>query len=61
MRAMWLREFGAPEVPIPSDAPDPVAGPNQVVIDIEYANITFVETQFRATGAGPFGASAKLP
>lgn len=61
MRAVWLREFGAPEVLTPGEAPDPVAGPGQVVIDVEYANITFIETQFRATGAGPFGAKAKLP
>jgi NADPH2:quinone reductase len=61
MRAVWLREFGAPEVLTPGEAPDPVAGPGQVVIDVEYANITFVETQFRATGAGPFGARATLP
>jgi NADPH2:quinone reductase len=61
MRAVWLREFGAPEVLTPGEAPDPVAGPGQVAIDVEYANITFIETQFRATGVGPFGASTKLP
>ncbi|MFD0747511.1 zinc-binding dehydrogenase [Phytohabitans flavus] len=36
------------------DAPDPVPGPGQVLIDVAYANITFIETQFRATGNGPF-------
>lgn len=61
MRAVWLHEFGAPEVLTPGEAPDPIAGPGQVVIDVEYANITFIETQFRATGAGPFGSSATLP
>lgn len=59
MRAVWLHEFGAPEVLTTGEAPDPVAGPGQVVVDVEYANITFIETQFRATGAGPF--AAKLP
>jgi NADPH2:quinone reductase len=54
MRAVWLREFGGPEVLTIGEAPDPVAGPGQVVVDVEYANITFVETQFRASGKGPF-------
>ncbi|REE94821.1 zinc-binding dehydrogenase [Thermomonospora umbrina] len=54
MRAVWLREFGGPEVLVAGDAPDPAAGPGRVVVDVAFANITFVETQFRATGAGPF-------
>ncbi len=54
MRAVWLREFGGPEVLTIGEAPDPVAGPGQVVVDVEFANITFVETQFRASGNGPF-------
>jgi NADPH:quinone reductase-like Zn-dependent oxidoreductase len=59
MRAVWLREFGAPEVLRIGEAPDPVAGPGQVVVDVEFANITFIETQFRASGRGPF--AAELP
>lgn len=54
MRAVWLKEFGGPEVLVAADAPEPVAGPGQVVVDVEYANITFIETQFRASGRGPF-------
>jgi NADPH2:quinone reductase len=54
MRAVWLRGFGGPEVLEPGDAPDPAPGPGQALVDVEYANVTFVETQFRATGAGPF-------
>ena len=60
MRAVWLREFGGPEVLIPGEAPDPVAGPGRVVVDVEFANITFVETQFRATGNGPFAATLPM-
>lgn len=52
MRAVWLREFGGPEVLIAGDAPDPVAGPRQALIDVAFAIITFVETQVRASGAG---------
>ncbi len=55
---MWLSEFGGPEVLVAGDAPDPVPGPGQVLIDVEYANITFVETQLRAD-SGPF--SLELP
>lgn len=54
MRAVWLKEFGGPEVLVPGDAPDPVPGPGQVLIDVAYANITFVETQFRSGGPSPF-------
>jgi NADPH2:quinone reductase len=54
MRAVLLSEFGPPDVLVPTDAPEPVAGAGQVAIDVAFANITFVETQFRATGFGPF-------
>ena len=59
MRAVWLREFGEPEVLVAGEAPDPVAGPGQVLVEVAFANITFVETQFRAGGAAPF--RAELP
>ncbi|MCO1580828.1 zinc-binding dehydrogenase [Crossiella sp. SN42] len=54
MRAVWLREFGGPEVLALGEAPDPVPGEGQVLIEVAYANITFVETQFRAGGQSPF-------
>jgi NADPH2:quinone reductase len=38
---------------VAGEADEPVAGPGQVVIDVSYANVTFVETQVRA-GRGPF-------
>ncbi|MFJ8581538.1 zinc-binding dehydrogenase [Micromonospora sp. NPDC093277] len=60
MRAVWLREFGGPEVLVPGSAPDPVPGPGQVVIDVAHANLTFVETMFRSTGFGPFAGSPPL-
>ncbi|MEV4000850.1 zinc-binding dehydrogenase [Actinomadura sp. NPDC049753] len=52
MRAVWLREFGGPEVLVVGDAPDPVPGEGQVLVEVEFANITFVETQMRS-GTGP--------
>ncbi|MFI0411005.1 zinc-binding dehydrogenase [Actinomadura sp. 3N508] len=52
MRAVWLKEFGGPEVLVPGEAPDPVPGEGQVLVAVEFVNITFVETQMRA-GSGP--------
>jgi NADPH2:quinone reductase len=60
MRAVWLTEFGGPEVLVAGEAPDPAAGPGQALIEVAFANITFVETQFRATGNGPFKAEPPL-
>ena len=60
MRAVWLTEFGGPEVLVAREAPDPVLEPNQALIDVAFANITFIETQFRATGAGPFADSLPM-
>lgn len=60
MRAVWLREFGEPEVLALGEAPEPVVGPGQVMVDVEFVNITFVETQFRATGFGPFAATLPM-
>jgi NADPH:quinone reductase len=48
MRAVVLSAFGPPENLTVAEAPDPVAGPGQVVVDVHIANITFVETQVRA-------------
>jgi NADPH2:quinone reductase len=48
VRAVVIREFGPPEVLQPAETADVAAGPDEVVIDVEFANITFVETQIRA-------------
>ncbi|MDL4817632.1 zinc-binding dehydrogenase [Actinomadura opuntiae] len=60
MRAVWLSEFGGPEVLVPGEAPDPVPGDGQVLVRVEYANVTFVETQVRA-GRGPQPFAPRLP
>jgi NADPH:quinone reductase len=51
---VWLTKFGGPETLVAGDAPDPVPGPGQTLIDVTFAGITFIETMFRATGFGPF-------
>ena len=48
MRAVVIREFGPPEVLEGAEVATAEAGPGQVVIEVELANITFVETQVRA-------------
>jgi NADPH2:quinone reductase len=53
MQVIVLSEFGPPGVLVPATADDPVPGPGQVVIAVEFANVTFVETQLRA-GRAPF-------
>lgn len=60
MRAVWLTAFGGPEVLVAGEAPDPVPGSGQVVVEVVHAGVTFVETQFRATGAGPFAAALPM-
>jgi len=47
MRVVRVVDFGGPEVLVPGEAPDPVPGPGQVVIDVAVAGMTFVETQIR--------------
>lgn len=53
MRAVWLKKFGGPETLVAGEAPDPAAGTGQALIEVSFANITFVETQVRA-GSAPF-------
>ncbi len=48
MRAVVLRSFGPPENLTIEDVSDPQAGAGQVVVEVEMASITFVETQVRA-------------
>jgi NADPH:quinone reductase len=58
MKAVVMDEFGPPGVLRLEDVPDPSAGQAEVVIDVEFASITFVETQVRA-GRPP--SKAMLP
>jgi NADPH2:quinone reductase len=52
MRAVVLSAFGPPEALRAEEVPDPTPGPGQALVDVEIANVTFVETQVRA-GRGP--------
>ena len=48
MRAVIMRSFGPPQVLEPAEATEPRPAPGEVVIDVEFASVTFVETQIRA-------------
>jgi NADPH2:quinone reductase len=48
VRAVMVREFGPPQVLEHAEVEDVRAGAGEVVIDVEFANVTFVETQVRA-------------
>jgi NADPH2:quinone reductase len=48
MWAIVMHEFGPPSVLVCEEVPDPVTGPQQVMVDVDVASITFVETQVRA-------------
>ncbi|PKK14534.1 zinc-binding dehydrogenase [Thermomonospora sp. CIF 1] len=54
MRAVWLKEFGGPQALVAGQAPEPVPGPGQALVDVAFAGVTFVETQIRAGAEGPF-------
>ncbi|MFJ3726687.1 zinc-binding dehydrogenase [Streptomyces sp. NPDC090045] len=47
MRATQAIGFGGPEVLVPTEVPEPVAGPGQVLIAVAAVDTIFVETQVR--------------
>ncbi|MFC5182875.1 zinc-binding dehydrogenase [Actinomadura harenae] len=60
MRVAQVTDFGGPDVLVPAEAPDPDAGPGQVVVGVEVAGITYVETQIRR-GVDRWHARPPLP
>ncbi|MFI6479386.1 zinc-binding dehydrogenase [Nonomuraea sp. NPDC050663] len=60
MRVIQMAQFGGPEVLVPGEAPDPVAGAGQVVVEVAVAGITFVETRIRR-GVDEWHARPALP
>jgi NADPH:quinone reductase len=56
MRVVQATRFGGPDVLVVTEAPDPVAGPGQVVVDVSVAGVLTVDAQIRR-GQG----SARFP
>ncbi|GAA1078555.1 zinc-binding dehydrogenase [Nocardiopsis metallicus] len=52
MRAVRVDEFGGPEVLVVRDAPDPVPGPGQVLVEVSGVNIIYLDTLIRSGLAG---------
>lgn len=48
MRVVHATKFGGPDVLVPCEAQDPVAGPGQVVVGASVAPVLFLETQVRS-------------
>lgn len=57
MRAVLVSEYGPPSVLVGGELPEPVAREGEVVVEAEYASVTFIETQIRA-GRAPNPAMA---
>lgn len=54
MQVAVVRRFGGPEVLVTDEAPDPVPGRGQVVIDVAAADVLWVETTIRRNGGGDY-------
>ncbi|GAA2429594.1 zinc-binding dehydrogenase [Actinomadura vinacea] len=54
MRLIEAKKFGGPEVLQPHEAPDPLPGPGEVLIEVVAMDTLFVETWIRAGRAGEF-------
>ncbi|MFC7404129.1 zinc-binding dehydrogenase [Georgenia alba] len=54
MRAIQVNEFGGPEVLRPADLPAPEAGPGEVLIDVEAADVIYLDTMLRQGWGGEY-------
>ncbi|GII21255.1 quinone oxidoreductase family protein [Planosporangium mesophilum] len=58
MRAIQISRYGGPEVLEPVELPDPVPGPDQVLVDVEAAGVNYADTHL---ADGSYLSSPKLP
>ncbi|WP_026120139.1 quinone oxidoreductase family protein [Nocardiopsis potens] len=63
MRAMRHERYGGPEVLEEAEVPDPVAGPGEVLVDVEAAGVNFGDIKDIAgeLTEGPYAAQGPLP
>jgi NADPH:quinone reductase len=54
MQVAMVTAFGGPEVLVPGEVPDPVAGRGQAVIDVAVADVLWVETMIRRGAGGDY-------
>ena len=60
MKAAYLEKFGGPEVLQYGDLPDPVAGPDEVIVDVHAASVNAADWKFRSGEYAPH-AQVKFP
>ncbi|KUI15421.1 hypothetical protein AU191_06830 [Mycolicibacterium acapulense] len=60
MKAAWMVEFGGPEVLHVGDSAVPVPGPNEVLIEVEAAGITYGDVMKRQGVFGTFDLPAGM-
>lgn len=61
MKAIVIEKFGPPEVLAKQEVPDPSVGREDVLIEVAFANVTFVETQVRSGRAPDPSMLPQLP
>ncbi|MEU9198276.1 zinc-binding dehydrogenase [Streptomyces hundungensis] len=54
MRVAQVQGFGGPEMLVPVEVADPVAGPGEAVVAVDHIDTLFVQTQIRAGGFSEF-------
>jgi len=59
MKAIQITETGGPEVMAWADVADPIAGPGQVVVDVQASGVNFIDTYHR-TGLYPLPMPSTL-
>ena len=59
MKAVLLTAHGGPEMLRYGDAPDPVAGPGEIVVDVHAASVNAADYKVRL-GGGAYSAASKL-
>ncbi|WP_326587197.1 quinone oxidoreductase family protein [Streptomyces sp. NBC_01294] len=61
MRAVRIEEFGGPEVLVPVELPDPVAGPGEVLVRVEAAGVNRADALTRSGSYHRAGRPPLLP
>jgi len=61
MKAVLFERHGGPEVLRLAEAPDPTAGPGQVVVDIHAASVNAADYKVRLGGGAYSTSGVKLP
>jgi NADPH:quinone reductase len=61
VQAIVMEEFGPPEVLVLRDVADPMCDSGEVLIDVSFSSVTFVETQVRSGRAPNASMLPRLP